>query len=267
MVKVLVMSGYGINSEKETVFAFEKFGAKAEIIHINDLIDEKYKMSDYDIMVFPGGFAYGDDTGSGNAYANKLKNNLWEDVKRFISDKKLILGICNGFQVLVHIGLFPLPLGNYGQRNHALIANDSNNFECRPVFLKNRSKKCIFTKDIEIIRPVVSHGEGKFVTDNDTLKALKDNNQVVFTYTDEKGNNAKEKYPENPNGSLNDIAGICDHTGRILGLMPHPERALFSTSLPDYQLEKEKAKRDNKQIEEFFEPNLLIFKNAVEYVR
>ena len=262
MVKVIIMSGYGINSEKESVYAFERAGAKADIIHINDLIAGTNKMSDYDIMMFPGGFSYGDDTGAGNAFANKVKNNLWKELTEFINSGKLILGVCNGFQIMVHLGLFSR---NYGEKNHAILWNSSNRLECRDVFIKNNNSECVFTKKIDVAHLPVSHGEGRFFCDKKTFTELKKNNQIVFTYCDGNGKAANGKYPFNPNGSMADIAGICDKTGRLMGMMPHPERAFFSTSLPDYQLIKETAKRKNKEIDELVKPNFMIFKNAVEF--
>ena len=267
MTKVLIMSGYGVNSETESKYAFERAGAKADVIHINDLIARIYKMSDYDIIMFPGGFSYGDDTGAGNAYANKVKNNLWNELLEFIEAKKLILGVCNGFQVMVSLGLFPTLNTEYGEKEHALLWNSSNHLECRDVFIKNQTKKCIFTKGINLTHLPVAHGEGRFFCDKKTLNGLKKNNQIVFTYCDENGKAANGKYPMNPNRAMADIAGICDKTGRLMGLMPHPERAFFSTSLPEFHLLKEKAKRQNKKIPELVESNFKIFKNAVEFFK
>jgi len=262
MVKVIIMSGYGINSETESKYVFERAGAKADIVHINDLISGRVKTPDYDIMMFPGGFSYGDDTGAGNAFANKVRNNLWKELMEFIDSGKLILGVCNGFQIMVNSGLFS---EDYGEIKHALLWNSSNRFECRDVYINGNSSKCIFTKNVGIAHLPVSHGEGKFFCDKETLAELKKNNQIVFTYCDEKGKNAGEKYPLNPNGAMEDIAGICDKTGRLMGMMPHPERALFSTSLPDFTFKKEATKRENKKIPELVESNFMIFKGAVDF--
>jgi phosphoribosylamine--glycine ligase len=260
--KVLIMSGYGINCETESKNAFELAGAKADIVHINDLISKKKKMSNYDIIMFPGGFSYGDDTGSGQAFANKIKNNLWEDLKQFINQKKLILGICNGFQIMTHLGLFA-----DGKRINAMESNNSNRYECRWVHIKHNNTNCVFTKDINMTHLPVAHGEGRFFCSIETLNKLKDNNQIVFTYCGEKGESAEGKYPLNPNGALADVAGICDKTGRIMGMMPHPERAIYSFNEPEFHLKKEKAKRNNQLLPEFIESNLKIFKNAVDYVK
>lgn len=267
--KVIVMSGYGINCEHETANCFRVAGAEPEIVHINDLISGKKKMKDYHIMAFPGGFSYGDDTGSGNAYANKLKNNLWKDLMEFVDSGKLIIGICNGFQILTSLGLFALPKTEYGQRINAILWNSGNRLICRWVHLKHNTKKskCVFTKGVGMIHLPIAHGEGRFYCDNKTLKALKDNGQVVFTYCDSEGRDANGAEPINPNGALADIAGICDRTGRILGMMPHPERALYMFHRPDYHLMKELAGRKGEKVPEFNEASLRIFKNAVDFVR
>jgi phosphoribosylformylglycinamidine synthase len=265
--KVLVMSGYGINCERESAHAFEKAGAQTEIVHINDLISRKKMMSDFDIIMFPGGFSYGDDTGSGNAFANKLRNHLWNDLVEFINAGKLIFGVCNGFQVMTHLGLFALPEGNYGERTHAMESNNSNRYVCRWAHLKENNSHCIFTKGIKMTTVPVAHAEGRFFCNQETLEKLKKNNQIVFTYCDEEGNSADGKDPLNPNGATADIAGICDKSGRIMGMMPHPERALYSVSEPEFQLKKEIAKREGRQIPELIETNFMIFKNAVDFFK
>lgn len=265
--KVLVLSGYGINCERETKFAFELAGGEAEIVHINDLINKEKNIEDYHILAIPGGFSYGDDTGSGNALASKIRLNLWQELMNFIQTGKLIIGICNGFQVLVNLGLLPALNSNYGERKVALAWNDSTRYECRWIDLKNQSSKCIFTKNISSLHCPVAHGEGKFFTDPETLKQLIEKDQIVFTYTLPNGWPASGKFPFNPNGSILDIAGICDETGRILGMMPHPERAIFMGNAPNFQKIKEEAKREGKEIPEYYEPALSIFKNAVSYIR
>ncbi|MBS3078593.1 phosphoribosylformylglycinamidine synthase I [Candidatus Pacearchaeota archaeon] len=264
--RVLILSGYGINCERETKFAFELVGADAEIVHVNDLISGEKNLEDYQILAFPGGFSYGDDTGSGNAMANKIRLNLWNEVVGFINSGKLVIGICNGFQVLTNLGLLPALEKKYGKREVALTFNNSARYECRWVHLKNKSKKCIFTKNIDGMHIPVAHGEGKFYTDENTLRSLYNNDQIVFTYALSSGEPAKGVFPYNPNGALQDIAGICDETGRILGMMPHPERAIFTSNSPIFQKEKEKLKRQRMEIPEVYEPARRIFQNAVDYV-
>lgn len=265
MANVLIMSGYGLNCERESAHAFEKAGAKSEIVHINDLIAGDKKLSDYDIIMFPGGFSYGDDTGSGNAFANKVKNHLWNDLMEFVNAGKLILGVCNGFQVMTHLGLFALPDGKYGERIHALEANNTGRYECRWVHIRAEESNCVFTKGIEMTHIPIAHGEGRFFCDDATYKKLKKNNQVVFTYCDENKRPANLRWPINPNGAMHDVAAICDRSGRIMGMMPHPERGLYSTHEPEYQLRKELLRREGKTVPELIETNFKIIKNAVDF--
>lgn len=260
--KVLVFSGYGFHSEEETKFGFDLFGAKADIVHINDLIDNKYRLKNYQILAFPGGFSYGDDTGSGNAYALKLKNHLWEDLQRFITGDKLIIGICNGFQVLVNLGLVPAIDGRYGVRTAALLHNNSSRLICRWVDMKVTSKSPWLSGMYTFSAPI-AHGEGKFYASSEVLSKIKEKNLISLQYTI--GKIAKyQNYPANPNGSLFDIAGITDESGRILGLMPHPERGIFAFQRPDFGIIKEKLKRKSEIIPKYSD-SIQIFKNAVNY--
>ncbi len=260
--KVLVFSGYGFHSEEETKFGFELFGAKADIVHINDIIEGKFHLGDYQILAFPGGFSYGDDTGSGNAYAHKLKNHLWEDLQSFISRDKLIIGICNGFQVLVNLGLLPALGGHYGQRTAALLHNDSARLVCRWVDMKVTSLSP-WLNGMDTFSAPIAHGEGKFYASDDILKKIREKKLIALQYI--KGKIAKyQDYPANPNGSRLDIAGITDESGRILGLMPHPERGIFSFQRPDFGIMKEISKRNLKALPQYSD-SIQIFKNAVNY--
>ena len=254
--KVCVLTGYGINCDYETKHAFTLAGADAKRVHINDLIDGKEKLSDYQIIAFPGGFSFGDDIASGKVLATKFKTNLWDDLIKFVEDKKLVIGICNGFQIIVKMGLLPDP--NSGQ-TVTLSHNDSGKFEDRWVYLSaNKKSPCIFTKGIENIYLPIRHGEGKFIVkDNETLKNLEKNNLIVLKYSDDNGKPAN-KYPLNPNGSIDNIAAICDKTGRIFGLMPHPEAFCHPTNHPRWTREK-KLPIDGE--------GLKIFKNAVNYAK
>ncbi len=261
-----MLSGYGLNCEKETLESFKLAGAEGDIVHVNDLIAGLKKMSDYDILVVPGGFSYGDDTGSGNALANKIRLNLWEDIKKFVEDGKLILGICNGCQVLALMGLIPGFKDELGKAKVAFTYNGSARLECRWVRTKIEESKCVFTKGIDFIDMPVAHGEGRFYADKETLDKLKENNQVVGRYVDKDGNYAKGKFPFNPNSAMDDVMGICDETGRILGLMPHPERAVYTINAPFAQKMKEKLKREGKELPVYSENVMKFFKNAVEYV-
>ena len=260
--KVLIFSGYGFHSEEETKFGFELGGAIADIVHINDLIDGKKNLGEYQIIAFPGGFSYGDDTGSGNAYANKLKNHVWEEVQSFVTQDKLVIGICNGFQVLVNLGLVPALNKQYGQREAALLHNASARLICRWVDMKVMTKSPWLT-NIDTFSAPIAHGEGKFFAVESILKTIKKKKLIALQYI--KGDIATyQQYTANPNGSIDDIAGIIDESGRVLGLMPHPERGLFAFQRPDWGVMKETYKRQGKELPEFSN-SLQIFKNAVNY--
>ena len=261
--KVLVFSGYGLNCEEETKYGFELVNGIADIVHINDLIDGRIKLSDYQILAVPGGFSYGDDTGSGNAYANKLRNHLWSDLLRFIKQDKLVIGICNGFQILVNLGLLPALNYEYGARTVALMPNNSARYTVRFVDIKAESNKSPWVKGIDTLSIPIAHGEGKFYAKKEVLKELNRKKLIVFRYF--KGEACKYQNLEaNPNGSLEDVAGITDETGRILGLMPHPERALFFTQMPDWPLLANQYRRLGKKLPQEG-PGMKIFKNAVNY--
>lgn len=261
--KVLVFSGYGLNSEEETKFAFDWAGGESDIVHINDLINGKRSVSDYQILAFPGGFAYGDDTGSGNAYANKVRNHLWDTLMKFICNDKLIIGICNGFQILVNLGLLPALNKKYGEREVALMQNDSKKYCVRFVDLKAEKTGTPWLKDIDTLSIPIAHGEGKFYAEKEVLDRMKNKRLIVLRYFRGEACHYQD-LPANPNGALDDIAGITDETGRILGLMPHPERAMFFTQLPNWPLLKEVYKRQGKKIPNEG-PGLKIFQNAINY--
>lgn len=261
--KVIILRTAGTNCDKETKFAFELVGASAELVHINQVACGNKKLSDYQILSLPGGFSYGDDVAAGKILANELIYKLKSQLLEFISDGKLIIGICNGFQVLVKAGILP---GNSSFRQSvSLTNNDSGKFEDRWTYLKNlktKRQKCIWTRGLPgIIYLPVAHGEGKFITkDKNILENLYQNSQIVLQYCSSDG--ILEGYPDNPNGSLDNIAGICDRTGRIFGLMPHPERHILATQHPRWMREAGFTSRQrlNKEGD-----GLLIFRNGVEY--
>ena len=259
---VLVFSGYGLNSEEETAFGFEWAGAKADIVHINDLIDGRVDLSDYQILSFPGGFSYGDDTGSGNAYANKVRNHLWELLQTFIAEDKLVIGICNGCQIVANLGLVPAFTKQYGERNVALTNNNSARFVTRWTDLKVTAETPWLAGLKELSLPI-AHGEGKFFASEDDLKKLKKNKQIALQYT--KGSISKHlSLPANPNGSIADIAGIIDESGKILALMPHPERGMFFNQLPHWTFLKEQYIRKGSILPKVGS-GLQLFRNAVKY--
>lgn len=244
-MKALVLTGFGINCENESKYAIEKSGGKADIFHLNKLLEKPVLLENYDLLLFPGGFSFGDDLGSGRVFANKIRYHLKEELEKFIEEEKLVLGICNGFQVMVKLGI--LPIADFNQRV-SLIGNDSGKFEDRWIILKNnQDSPCIFTKDIDYLFAPIRHGEGKFIGDINER-------QIVFKYVDPDGKPAG--YPHNPNGSKDNIAGICDSSGRIFGMMPHPEAFNIKENCP-YWI------RGN-----VFEPmGLRIFKNAIDYCK
>ena len=242
-VRTLILRAPGTNCDVETAFAFQQAGARVSSLHINQLLRHEQRLSDYQILVVPGGFTYGDDIGAGKVLANELRLKLGEDIQIFVDNGGLILGICNGFQALVKAGILP-GLHNNGEQSITLAANDSGKFECRWVYLKvNSNSPCLFTKGIEKLYLPVAHGEGKVVTSGGTLP---DSNVALF-YTDEHGN-INAGYPYNPNGSAGNIAGICDPSGRIFALMPHPERHILGTQHPRWTREGAKKYGDGFQI-------------------
>lgn len=222
-VKVLIIFTGGTNCDEETKYAFEETGAEVYRLHINYLKGEKGILKEFHILCLPGGFTYGDYISAGKILANELRYYFYEEIKDFIKEGKLIIGICNGFQILCKAGLLPGFDDYFSLPKVTLTFNDSQKFECCWVALKvNHNSKTPFIKDLEeIIELPIAHAEGKFFTDNEkVLRRLKENNQVVLTYIN------------NPNGSIENIAGICDETGRIFGLMPHPERFIFPLHHP-----------------------------------
>jgi len=268
--RALVLTGYGINCDEDTKFAFEKAGGKAEVVHINDLIDGHKTLDDYQIFAFPGGFSYGDDTGSGNALANKIRNHLWDDVHSFITRDRLVIGICNGFQVMVNLGLLPAIDGEYGKRQVALVHNDSARYTDRWVDLDLNSEGTFgnespWTRDITTLSLPIAHGEGKIYASPTTLELLNARKQVAGRYI--QGDICRyQNLNANPNGSLENIAALQDETGRLLGMMPHPERAIDFLQLPNWALLKEQYKRE-KRLRPADGPGLKLFQNAVAYFR
>jgi len=262
-IKTFILRGPGTNCDVETAFAFRKAGAQADAFHINHWFENKELLHRYQIMVIAGGFTYGDDIGAGTVLGNEITQRLIDEVSRFVAEGKLILGICNGFQVLVKTGLLPglsTETGKKPVKEAVLATNDSAKYEDRWVYLKPEKKtRCVFTKNIErkVLYLPVAHGEGKFIAqDAETLKKIIDNGQVVFRYCDDKGKPTAE-FPANPNGAQDNIAAICDTTGRIMGMMPHPERFQDFTNHPRWTREKPEEPTDG----------MVIIQNAVNYIK
>ncbi|QQG40813.1 MAG: phosphoribosylformylglycinamidine synthase I [Candidatus Levyibacteriota bacterium] len=257
--KVLVLKADGTNCDEELAFAFNVSGGNAEIVHVNQLRNKEKKFRDFNILALPGGFAYGDDIVSGKILAVELISFFSDELKKFVERKDtLVIGICNGFQVLILTGL--LPFGNIGTINATLTNNESGLFQCRWVKIKQEKSACVFLKNAELITDVsVNHGEGKFLATPDMIQKIEDENLVVFRYVDA-NSKPTQNYPENPNGSINAIAGICDPTGRILGLMPHPEKFNHITNHPNW--------RRMSASEQITKPaGLTIFENMINYVQ
>lgn len=265
-IKALVLTGYGLNCDHETAYAFTLAGAAARRVHINELIDGSVSLNDFQIMAFIGGFSWGDDHGGGVVQAVRMKTNLGDNLLDFIEQGNLIIGICNGFQCLVNLGLLPALDSDYTRRSVALTYNDCGNFRDQWVNLAiNQNSPCIFTKGIASLELPVRHGEGKFFTDTESIVKLERNQQIVMRYALADGTPAKGAFPANPNGSIEDIAGICDPSGHIFGLMPHPEGYNHWTNHPDWTLQKERIKRGLVLSDTGLTPGVRIFKNAVDY--
>lgn len=261
-INALVLTGYGLNCDHETAHALELAGARALRVHINSLIDGSASLDDFQIMVFIGGFSWGDDHGAGVVQAVRMRTHIGEALIRFIERGNLVMGVCNGFQTLVNLGLLPGFDNDYQRRSVALIANDCGNFRDDWVHLRvNPDSPCVFTKGISRMELPIRHGEGKFYAEEAAIDRLKDQNQVVLQYALPNGEPANGNFPKNPNGSLNDIAGICDPTGRVFGLMPHPEAYHHPANHPDWT-------RDRVQKEAAPERILgnRLFENAVSYL-
>ncbi len=251
--RVMIIRAAGTNCDVETQHAFELAGAQAERVYIDEV--KQQDLLKYQIIVLPGGFTYGDDIAAGKILANEIKYKLRDKFLHFLEKENLILGICNGFQVLVKCGILPAIDNYFEHQTVSLIANDSERFEDRWVHLKVYNTRSTFTKGIkEIITLPVAHSEGKFVAkDTQALDKIKD--LVVFEYVDENGN--ESGYPCNPNGSVINIAGIADKTGRVLGLMPHPERFFSYIQHPTHTRQSLPEEGDGFHI----------FKNAVQYFK
>jgi phosphoribosylformylglycinamidine synthase subunit I (EC 6.3.5.3) len=243
-VNALVITGYGTNCENESAYALKSAGADiADIVYFSDLVAGHVRMDSYNFLLCPGGFLDGDDLGAAQAaalrwrWANSVDGDpVLNQLKTFFDSGGVILGICNGFQLLCKLGLLPAVGGRYFERQVSLSYNDSGRFEDRWVRLKaNPASPCVFTKGITHLDVPIRHGEGKIIPmDAETFKAIQDNNLVAVQYVDPNTNEPTQEYPYNPNGSPLGIAGLTDPSGRILGLMPHPEAYNHPTNHPSW---------------------------------
>ncbi|HEY1014379.1 MAG TPA: phosphoribosylformylglycinamidine synthase I [Herpetosiphonaceae bacterium] len=256
-LRVLVLRAPGINCDGEAAAALELAGAQPERVHVNRLAEGSAQLRDYAMLLIPGGFAYGDHLGAGRMLAVDLAHRLRDDLHQFVADGRPVLGICNGFQVLVKTGL--LPGGAQDAPSSAtLIDNASGHYECRWIRLAaDPASPCVFTRGIE--QPFelpVGHGEGRFLADEPVMERLAANNQLVLRYIDETGRPA-EAYPANPNGASRAVAGVCNEAGNVFGLMPHPDRAF----LPQHHPQWRRRGLDREG------PGMQFFRNAVRAMR
>jgi phosphoribosylformylglycinamidine synthase subunit PurQ / glutaminase len=262
-VRVCIIRAGGTNCDAETERAFREFGVHAETRHLNELV-KKRNLLDYHLLVFPGGFSYGDYVRSGAIFARMLNAKLGKELRAFIDQNRPILGICNGFQILVEEGLLP-GFERISDFPEASLANNSQGYKCRWIYLKNENKgKCVFVGKVprdKVLRMPIAHGEGRFLfpkeKEEQLLQKLYDNDMVVLRYCRKNGDEAKGKYPIKPNGSFNDIAGICNRDGTIYGMMPHPERAFYWWQQPDWTKQQSMPQYGDGK---------LIFESLLDYV-
>lgn len=263
-IKTCVLRVGGTNCDAETKRALEETGVQSEVVHVNEMV-KRHSLLDYDALVLPGGFSYGDYVRAGAIWAKWIQAKLGRDLKAFVDENHPILGICNGFQVLVEAGLLP-GLEAAGSFPEATLAmNIPPGYNCRWISIKHENKgKCVFTLNVSknrVLHVPVAHSEGRFLfskgKEDKLLKRLYDNDQLVFRYCDSEGKYAEGKFPTNPNGSFHDIAGICNQEGTILGLMPHPERAVYWWQQPDWTAQTQSAEYGDGK---------LVFEGLAEYL-
>jgi len=255
--RTLILRTAGVNCDRETAHAFELAGAEVGYRHVNELLAKPELMDEFQILAVPGGFSYGDDITAGRIFANQIRHHLAEAFARFIEAHKPVIGVCNGFQVLVKTDLLPGPIAGRSGQTCTLTNNDSGRFTDRWIHLAGKSQKCIWTTGVERIELPIAHGEGKFVpADEAVRRGLWDADQVALVYTKADGSAAGGQTPDNPNGSTDDIAGICDESGLVFGLMPHPERFVDALQHPAWT--RRGATGEGA--------GLAIFRNAVKHV-
>lgn len=271
-VRVAVLFGFGINCDRETAAVFDMVGGTSERLHVNHLVQGNRSLEEFDILAVPGGFSFGDHLGSGRLLGNRLRFALRDQLQKFVNSGKPIIGICNGFQALVKTGLLPGPESASLEpdliQRASLTLNNTGRYEDRWVTLEFDSESpCIWTKGIQRIECPVRHGEGRFVMPTDAeLDRLSTNHQLTVRYVDpltESGSGLSDDllpFPLSPNGSMRNIAGICDPTGLVFGLMPHPEAFYTMWLHPEHT-------SMNLEDDQWEGSGLQIFRNAVEYVR
>lgn len=248
---ILILTGYGLNCEAESSHAWELAGARPERMHVNDLLENPARIHDFAGLMFIGGFSFGDHLGSGLVMANRLRLRMREDLEKFVRAGKLILGVCNGFQIMTKLGLLPGWDGDFFTPRVSLAQNDGGHFINRWVTLRiEPDSPCVFTRGLETLPLPIRHGEGKLVpADDATLDRIEAERLVPCRYDG-----------ANPNGSANAIAGLCDSTGRIFGLMPHPEAYLFPENHPQWDFQRDAGTLPERGL------GLAIFEKAVSHL-
>lgn len=258
--RTLILRTAGTNCDVETTYAFELAGASAQRVHLNRVLERPGMLSEFQLLAFPGGFSYGDDIAAGRILANQIIHHLRDAVRSFIDAGKPVIGVCNGFQVLIKTDLLPGELAGRAGQNCTLAHNVGGRFVDRWVHLQPRSKRCIWTRDLDPLELPIAHGEGRFVPAEEAVRsALWEDERVALVYARPDGLPADGQPPHNPNGSVDDIAGICDASGLVLGLMPHPERYVSLLQHPAW------SRRERGQ--DAPGAGLKLFINAVQHVR
>ncbi len=235
--QALIITGYGLNCENETACAFRRAGAEVTFVHLKDLLGARLDLQTFHILALVGGFSFGDHLGAGTVFANRIKYRMQEELKTFVDTGGLVIGICNGFQTLTRLGLVP----GFGEEDMfrqrvALAENEQGVFRDAWISVAPAPESpCVFTQNISSMPLPVRHGEGRFIAENDDiLQRLEEKGLVALRYVDAHGNTARS-FPDNPNGSVNGIAGICSPSGRVFGLMPHPEAYISPYNHPYWQ--------------------------------
>ena len=259
---ILIVTGYGLNCEAESRFAWEQAGAKPALMHVNDLLESPDQLHRYSALMFIGGFSFGDHMTSGHVFAHRLRHHLRDDLGAYIQDGGLIMGVCNGFQIMTKLGLVPGLDNDYFKPEVALMQNDCGSFQNFWVRLRFEAKSpCVFTRGLDTMDLPIRHGEGKlFPRNRATLSALEAAGCVPCRYVDPVSGETTQVFPHNPNGSVNAIAGLCDPTGRVFGLMPHPEAYLFPEQHPQWGF------RPRGEDVPAHGAGLKLFQNAVDYL-
>lgn len=257
--RVLILTGYGLNCEAESRFAWEQAGADADLVHLRDFMEQPSRLHDYGALMFIGGFSFGDHMGSGHVFAARIRHHVREDLQRFIDDERLVLGVCNGFQIMVKLGLLPGLDRDFFTPRMALIQNDCGTFQNDWVHLRfEPGIRCVFTQGLDNMSMPIRHGEGKlFTPDAKTLARVQAEGHIACRYVDPTDRQPTQRFPHNPNGSQGAIAGLCDQSGRVMGLMPHPEAFLFAENHPTWQFAPGSGHGTG----------LRLFENAVRYLR